>query len=152
RTFGLGIDEIVKLETDLNGDGTTLTKTTPLYDSTGNLVALTDANGKPVERYAFSPYGERTITVDVTPPIVEQGRVKSGAIWIEVSEEVNLLALRQAVENGKINLIDTTTSQEATLTVTQPVQEGLQARRRVVLTPGSAPTAGASLRLTIQPE
>ena len=152
RTYGLGIDEIVKLETDLNGDGVTESKTTPLYDSTGNLVALTDVNGKPFERYAYSPYGERTITVDATPPAVEQVRVKNGAVWMEMSEEVYLSMLLLAAETGKIELIDTATSQAVTLTVTQPVQGGLQARRRVVLTPESAPAAGTALRLTLQPE
>jgi hypothetical protein len=37
RTYGLGIDELVKVESDLGGDGTLETSWVPLYGSTGNL-------------------------------------------------------------------------------------------------------------------
>jgi len=152
RTYGVGIDEIVKLETDLNGDGVVEVKTTPLYDSTGNLVVLTDTNGKPLERYDYTPYGGQTITVDSTAPAVEQIRVKNGAVWIEVSETVYLSALQQALASGKLTLVDTATSQTVKVAVTQTVQDGLQAGRRIVLAPENLPNAGTSLRLTIQPE
>ncbi|MGB5658193.1 MAG: hypothetical protein WBO54_01825 [Thermoanaerobaculia bacterium] len=62
RTYGGGLDEIVRLESDIDGDGSLETVVTPLYDSTGNLVAATNASGKTIERYEYSPYGERRIS------------------------------------------------------------------------------------------
>ena len=58
---------------------------------------VTDQTGKPVERYTYTPYGERTIYVDSTPPKVEQVRVVDGALWLEISEAVSSEALQAAV-------------------------------------------------------
>jgi RHS repeat-associated protein len=148
RTYGVGLDEIVSLENDLNGDGTLEAAYAPLYDSTGNLVALTGANGKPVERYLYDPYGKQTILVDSLPPAVEQVRVKGGALWLEISEEVDA----EALAAGQLTLTPAAGGDPITLTATQPVQEGLQAGRRIVLTPATAPTSGTSYEIAIGPD
>ncbi|HEX7183314.1 MAG TPA: RHS repeat-associated core domain-containing protein [Thermoanaerobaculia bacterium] len=152
RTYGADLDEIVRLENDLDGNGTVEAAYVPLYDDTGNLTVLTGTDGKPIERYVYSPYGERTVLVDSTPPAVEQVRVKQGALWIETSEEISLEALSRAIEQGKVSLVDTVTTQPIAVTATQPVQTGRQARRRLVLTLATAPETGDSLRLTLEPE
>lgn len=145
-------DEIVRLENDLDGDGTPETSYAPVYDSTGNLVALTGAQGKPIERYLYDPYGKQTILVDSLPPVVEQVRVKDGALWLEISEEVDSAALTAAVTAGHLTLTAEAGGTPISLTATQPVQEGLQAGRRVVLTPATAPVADSSYDLVIQPD
>jgi RHS repeat-associated protein len=152
RTYGAGLDEIVSLENDLNSDGTLESVYAPLYDSTGNLIALTGANGKPIERYLYDPYGKQTILVDSLPPAVEQVRVKDGALWLEISEEVDATALAAALAGGQLTLTPAAGGDPVSLTAAQPVQEGLQARRRIVLTPASAPTSGTSYELGIGPE
>jgi RHS repeat-associated protein len=151
RTYGAGLDEAVRIENDLDGDGTPDTSLTPVYDTTGNLVALTGPNGKPIERYDYAPFGEQTVLVDATPPAVEQVRVKGGALWLELSEEVDLSALTQALASGKLTLTDTRHATPVALSVQLPVQEGLQARRRLVATLGSAPAAGTAMHLVLQP-
>jgi len=152
RTYGAGLDEVVRIESDLNGDGTLDQSYTPVYDHTGNLALVTDSTtGQVIERYRLSPYGERTILVDSTPPEVEQLRVKDGALWLEVSEGVNAEALQAALTAGAVTLTETATSSGVPLTATQPVQEGGQAFRRIVLTPDTAPVDGTTLELRIEP-
>jgi RHS repeat-associated protein len=112
---------------------------------------MTDQTGKPVERYSYSPYGERTIYVDSTPPKVEQVRTVGGAIWMEISEAVSSEALQSAVASGALRLTDTATSTDLELAVDQPVHEGRQAGRRVVLTPTTPLDAGSALELDIEP-
>ena len=152
RTYGPGLDDVVRLEEDLDGDGTIDQAYTPVYDHTGNLAVLADATtGKPIERYRHTPYGQETILVDSTPPAVEQLRVKDGALWLEISEAVNAKALQDAVTAGHVTLTDTATSTAINLTATQPIQEGREAFRRIVLTPESVPAEGTALELRIQP-
>ncbi len=152
RTYGSGLDDVVRLEEDLDGDGTIDHEYTPVYDHTGNLAVLADAaTGKPIERYRHTPYGEETILVDSSPPAVEQLRVKDGALGLEISEGVNAKALQDAVTAGQVSLTDTATSTEITLTATQPIQEGREAFRRIILTPASVPAEGTALELRIEP-
>ncbi len=151
RTWGLGLDEAVRLEADLDGDGTLEATHLPVYDSTGNLVALTDAQGKPVERYTYSPYGERAIWVDLTPPAIEQVRSAGGELLIEVSEEVSMAALGAAVAAGDFALIETAGGTALPIEVTQPVDTGRQARRRLIVTTTDPPAAGTEVRLAIAP-
>ena len=152
RTYGAGLDEVVRIESDLDGDGTLDQSYTPVYDHTGNLALVTDSTtGQVIERYRLTPYGERTILVDSTPPAVEQLRVKDGALWLEISEGVNAEALQAAVTAGAVTLTETATSTDITLTPTQPVQEGGQAFRRIVLTPDTAPADGTTLELRLEP-
>ncbi len=152
RTYGVGLDEIVALERDTDGDGAVDQTLTPMYDSIGNLAVVTDQNGKPSERYGYSPFGERTITVDLTPPRVVQVRVIDGAVWVEASEEVRLDALAAAAGQGSLTLTDPGSGQPIPFIPTQPVRTGRMKHRRVVLTPASSPAAGVPVALAIGPE
>ena len=146
RVFGLGLDEMVQLQVDLNGDGQADQTYAPLYDSTGNLVVMTGNNGKPVERYEYTPYGERKIFVDNTPPAVEQVRVKGNTLWVELSEEVDggVLAAHP------FTLANLANQQAiAIASVTRPVTTGSQARRRLVITTTAPVPADTQVRLTI---
>ena len=134
RTYGDSLDDIVYLESDLDGTGTVATKSWPLYDSTGNLVLLTGPTGLPIERYDYTPYGTQTILVNSTPPAVEQVRVVGNAVWVELSEAVNPGPLAQAATVGTLKLFDNTLPAAfGALTVTQPVTTGDLAQRRLVL-------------------
>ena len=145
RTFGGGLDEVVRQETDLDGDGTLELASLPIYDSSGNLAAMTDGTGKVVERYLYEPYGGRTIYADVTPPVVEQIRTESGALVLELSEPVREEPLS---DPGLVLTVDGT-GEEIALTASQPVTEGRFAGQRVVLTPASVPGAGEAVTLTV---
>ncbi len=152
RTYGAGLDEIVLLETDLDGDGTLELKATPLYDETGNLVALTRPDGSVVERYLYSPFGEMWALVDDTPPAYEQVRLKGGAIWIEMSEEVSSEKLQAAIAAGSLKLVSVSQgNRELAISVTQPVRTGRQANRRLVIsvTDPVPPEEGNSLELRV---
>lgn len=153
RTFGRGLDEVVEVSRDLDGDGTLEANYVPLYDSSGFLAAMTGPDGKPVERYEYTPFGTQTILVDSTPPAVEQVRWVAGELWLEMSEEVSAEALAEAVNAGTLTLKDTLATQNLSISVTQPVDEGHQARERVVMTPADPlPAAGTELSLTLPPE
>ncbi|HKI00989.1 MAG TPA: Ig-like domain-containing protein [Thermoanaerobaculia bacterium] len=150
RVYGLGLDEMVQLQVDLNGDGQADQTYAPIYDSMGNLVLMTGNGGKPIERYEYTPYGERKIFVDSTPPAVEQVRVKGSALWIEISEGVASDALAKAVADHTVKLTNIGNGQEIGIaTVTQPVTTGRQARRRLVITTTGPPAAETQVRLTI---
>ena len=151
RTYGRELDDVVRLERDLDGDGTLEESYTPVYDHTDSVVAVTDETGRIIERYDFSPYGEQTIRVDSTPPAVEQLRVKDGALSLEISEGVFSGALADAVTSGDVSLTDTTTSAVLPIDATQPVQVGRQAWRRIVLAPEVAPAEGTAVELRIEP-
>ena len=133
RTYGLGIDEIVSMGTDLSGDGSLDNEYVPFYDHTGNLVSLTDIFGKIVERYEYSPFGKRWIFVDSTAPAVEQVRVKDDALLVEFSEELLESALKQAVTDRTLKLDNLTKGEQVDIKVTRPVLTGRQARRRLVI-------------------
>ncbi|NJL27416.1 MAG: hypothetical protein HC897_05730, partial [Thermoanaerobaculia bacterium] len=151
RIYGLGIDEVVRMETDLDGDGTLDQSLIPLFDSTGNLVLVADEQGKPLERYSYTAYGGRRIYADLTPPVIEQIRVKSGEIWLEISEEVLATELQKALAAGQLRLVETGTSEPLEVSVEQPIQSGRQARRRVVIRPAEIPAEATELRLVIEP-
>ncbi|MBZ0101132.1 MAG: DUF6531 domain-containing protein [Thermoanaerobaculia bacterium] len=153
RTFGVGLDEVVRQETDLDGDGDPEAKQTPIYDSTGSLVAVASADGKPIERYDYAPFGRRTIHVDLVPPRVEQVRSVGDEVWIETTERVNGLRLRDLVATGELKIENLTNG----LTVEieefdQPVGVGRQARRRFVLRLAEPPPIGDLVRLVIPVE
>ncbi|MGB3562699.1 MAG: RHS repeat-associated core domain-containing protein, partial [Thermoanaerobaculia bacterium] len=147
RTYGRGLDEVVVLETDLNGDGA-LTEYVPIYDETGNFTMITH-EAKPVERYEYTPYGEQTILGDLTPPAVEQVRVKKGELWIEVSEAILEKALQEALDDGTLTLSDLDADQEVPIAVSLPVVTGRQAHRRAVISLPGPPAAGTNLQLTL---
>jgi RHS repeat-associated protein len=146
RIYGLGLDEIVQFQVDIDGDGSADQSYAPVYDATGNLAVMTGNNGKPIERYEYTPYGERKIFVDNTPPAVEQVRVKGNAIWVEFSEEIAGDALAAAAPT----LTNLASQQAVEVAATQPVGTGRQARRRLVLSlQGTPPAADTQVRLTI---
>jgi YD repeat-containing protein len=152
RTYGDGLDDIVYLESDLDGTGNVAAKSWPLYDSTGNLVLLTTAAGLPLERYAYTPYGGQTILVNSTPPAVQQVRVVGSALWVELSEPVLPGPLSQAATAGTLALFDNTrTAAFSSLAVAQPITTGDLALRRLVLTaqPPAAFQPGDQVTLTL---
>lgn len=156
RTYGLGLDEVVSVEQDLDGTGGLEREYLPIYDASNNVAMLTDTDGKPIEKYAYSPFGDRWIEVDNTPPSWQQLRVVDGEIWLEASEEGDLETLIAAAQDGSLKLRNSTRNGDALLKVTQPVQEGRQARHRVVLSDaeeGSAssywPAGNENANLTI---
>jgi len=150
RIYGVGLDEIVRQEVDIDGDGTAETAHLPVYDSTGSLVAILDEAGKPIERYDYSPYGERTIRADLTVPEVEQVRVVDGMLWLEASERVSAEHLETLVASGALRLENlTTTTTVPIVSLEVPVQQGRQAGRRIVLALGQSPATGNELRLTL---
>ena len=146
RTFGAGLDEIVQSEADIDGDGVLETATTPLYDSNGNLALSTGPDGRTLERYEYTPYGERKIYAGLLGPVVEQIRTVGDELWIELSKGALPVPLQAAVTAGTLDLSVDGTSQS--VTVTQPVTSGRQARRRLALA-GGAVSAGASVELAI---
>lgn len=153
RTFGAGLDEIVRMENDLDGDGNLEQKYVPLYDDSGNLVTMTGVDGKPIERYVYSPYGEQTILVDSTAPAVEQVRTKGGALWLEISEEVSNSALTKALADETLVLTDLGTQEPLSIQVAPPVMTGRQARRRIAITTtGPPPVTGTQVKLTVPRE
>jgi len=149
RVYGVDLDEIVRVEHDGDGDGVLEQLYLPVYDSTGNLVVVTDGNGKPIERYSYTPNGHRQIHVDLTPPQVEQVRVVGGDLWIEVSETVSTEALAAALEGGELRLevggeaIPIPLSLDGVL---------LHAKRhRVTLSLEAPPSPGSSVTLHVEP-
>lgn len=105
RIYGQGLDEIVLVEWDLDADGVLEQSYLPLYDSTGNLALVADSQGKPIERYSYSPYGKRRVYVDLTPPEIEQVRVVGDEIWVEISEMVNTTLVMEGTASGAITLL-----------------------------------------------
>jgi RHS repeat-associated protein len=150
RTYGLAIDELVRVESDLTGDGTLETVLQPVYDSSGNIALVTGSDGRILERYDNDPYGERKIYVDLTAPRVEQLRVVGDEIWLEISEEVMAEALAKAVEEDALTVVEVATETPVSIAaLSQPIREGRQAGRRLVLALAAPPAAGTELELTI---
>ncbi|HXO42200.1 MAG TPA: RHS repeat-associated core domain-containing protein, partial [Thermoanaerobaculia bacterium] len=139
-----GLDDIVYLESDLDGSGNVAAKSWPLYDASGNVVLLTDGAGKPLERYDYTPYGAQKILVNSTPPAVQQVRVVGGAVWVELSEAVQPGLISSNPSFGAatpVTLFDTTADKPfGNLAASQPVTAGDLALRRIVIT--SAPPTG----------
>ncbi|MEM9594708.1 MAG: Ig-like domain-containing protein [Acidobacteriota bacterium] len=150
RTYGAGLDEVIRLETD-SGARSLDAPRVPVYDDVGNLVALTDGSGTPIERYTYTSYGQRTILGSPGPVEIEQIRQVGDALWLEASVGVLPSALAAAVQDGTLRLERVADGVAYDLTVTQPVQEGRKALRRVVLTPTSPPPVGESVRLVVDP-
>ncbi len=153
RVYGQGLDEVVRQETDGDGDGVLETVTIPVYDSIGNAVAITDESGKAIERYEYAPYGTRTIRVDLTPPAIEQLREADGRLLLEFSEEILLHRVQVAIASGDLTLRDTAEDEPVAITASQPVRDGIQKGRRLLLTPdsGSLPEANHGMLLHIEP-
>jgi RHS repeat-associated protein len=153
RTYGRGLDELVRLEGDLDLDGVLETDYAPLYDRTGNLAVLTGAQGQPVAKYAYSPFGDTMAAqVDATQSQVHQVLFKAGELWLEFSEEVLTTPFFQAVTSGEVYLQEDVSGTRHTLVALFPVDDGRQAHHRVVLTPSTAPAAGVEVALVVGQE
>ncbi len=149
RVYGLGLDNALRMDFDLDGSGGPDAQYVPVYDGIGNLVALTNAAGKPVERYEYSAYGKQRIFVDATPPQINQIRKVGSTFLLEMSEEVSLTEIQRQIAEGEIRLSGTGVGGTYGLTATQPVQEGPLARRRVALTTGANIAGDQEVTLTI---
>ncbi|MDY7093844.1 MAG: Ig-like domain-containing protein [Acidobacteriota bacterium] len=165
RIFGRNLDEIVALETDLDGDGSLESFYQPLYDQTGNLVVLSGSGGERVGDAYYSPYGsEQWLRADLTPTSVVQVGVENGALWVEFSEEVSAERLEEGLAAGEIRLTvpeapgggaltsggigNLTAGSTISLTTAErPVTQGRLARRRLVLSPDTEPAAGTPVDL-----
>ena len=98
RTYGVGLDELLWVERDADGNGSLEASWFPIFDATGNVAMVVDGNGRPIEVYEYSPYGERIVRVnDLTPPVVEQVRVVGDELRLELSEEIRLGAAEAAI-------------------------------------------------------
>ncbi len=128
RVFGDGLDEILTLEV-ASGPGAPLIPYTPLYDTTGHLRVMLDATGKPVERYDYTPYGERYVWLDETPPSVHQVLLEDGDFVVELTEEVKMDAVHAAL-NDDFVVFNVTRGANIPFSLTTPIEEGRLARRR----------------------
>ena len=86
RTYGLGLDEIVRMQLDLDGDTALDDTYHPLYDGSGNPVVLTGELGRPIERYEYTPFGPKRIRVDSVSPQLAQARVEDNRLVLEWNE------------------------------------------------------------------
>ncbi|MDA8021343.1 MAG: hypothetical protein MPN21_28265, partial [Thermoanaerobaculia bacterium] len=80
------LDEVVHLEIM---DGGVPTTYWPIYDTSGNLTVLLDGDHEPVEKYFYTPFGERWVWSRGEAPRVEQVRLTGDAVLIELSEQVH---------------------------------------------------------------
>ncbi|MCP4218112.1 MAG: hypothetical protein GY765_25965, partial [bacterium] len=101
--YGNGIDERILLEYDLPGDNTNeLESFIPIRNSIGNVTAITDSQGKVVEKYDYSTYGAPKFIHDTIPPVVNdiEQVVTTGttSILVRVSEALDSASLQGAVK------------------------------------------------------
>ncbi|MEM8994884.1 MAG: RHS repeat-associated core domain-containing protein [Acidobacteriota bacterium] len=134
RIYGAGLDEIIGLQVRPTAASAELTDYLPLYDQVGNLVVLAGVDGKPVERYDYTPNGQRYIWSDQTPPTVEQVLFQDGKVIVELSEEVLPEKVDQAMASSLLTLYNSTKQLDIGLTVSRPVATGRNARQRLVFT------------------
>ncbi|NJL27793.1 MAG: hypothetical protein HC897_07795 [Thermoanaerobaculia bacterium] len=160
NTFGLGLDEIVRLELDQDGDGLLEQALVPVYDSAGNLAMLLTPEGRIAGKYSYSPFGDQLkAKVDNVPPSIEQLRLErqpDGVLRLEIN-------LGEAIDGRRINTgfslaplpepqagtKGTATKQSLALETHQPIQDGRRARRRVIVTATDPPDAGGELDLQV---
>ena len=150
RTFGGGLDEVVYLEADLSGNGILESATVPLYDSTGNVVASTSvADGRVLERYSYSAYGDVKITADLGAPTIEQVRIVGDELWLEVSEEVQADALAKALTAGDFEVVRVSDLTPYEIAISQPVNDGRNAGERVVVSFVTPPVSAEAVTLDL---
>ncbi|NJL27192.1 MAG: hypothetical protein HC897_04530 [Thermoanaerobaculia bacterium] len=160
NTFGLGIDEIVRLELDQDGDGLLEQALVPVYDSAGNLAMLLTPEGRIAGKYDYSPFGNQLkARVDNIPPSIEQLRLErqpDGVLRIEVN-------LGEAIDGRRTSsgftvapvpaplagTASAKTTQPLAIEVEQPIQDGRRARRRVIVTATDPPEAGTEIDLLV---
>ena len=124
--YGPGIDEIIALQIQ---SGSELSTYHPLYDASGHLRVLLDDAGKLVERYDYSPYGERFIEADSTDPTAHQIRLEEGKILIELTEPLDA----DTLSSNKPTVFNSS-GIEIPVNLDKPITEGRQAGKRLELT------------------
>ncbi len=152
HVYGAGLDEIVASEVTTAGASAGEQTYFPVYDSTGNLVMMTNEAGKPVERYLYTPFGIDKLLADTTPPRLEQLRRVGAELWLEASEEVQASVLLAAKQAGDVALEKTGTGEAVPFELSQPVLTGPAGGRRLVLSfpgPAGPPEDGTVLTLTL---
>ena len=149
RFFGQGLEEMVKVEKDLDGDGILEQEQVPVYDSSGNLALIANADGRPQERYEYTSFGQMTILGSHISPEVEQVRVVGDEIWIETSLAISESLAQQAISEDRIYLELSDGSTQFEIDAHQPIQTGRNARRRLIITTTDPPAAGTPVRLFI---
>ncbi|MCP4567520.1 MAG: RHS repeat protein, partial [FCB group bacterium] len=87
--YGSGIDEILAMETDQNGDGT-LEPYIPLQDTNGNVIAIAGGQARLIEKVRYAPFGPHEILYDKDPPRLQYIAMKDGEIHVRFSEPVDL--------------------------------------------------------------
>jgi RHS repeat-associated protein len=86
-TYGNGIDEQVAQEYKTNNG---LVTVLPMYDSTGNMIGITDDTGKLLEKYSYSAFGMPEFEYDSAPPVIKNVHVIDGIVITGFSEPVNI--------------------------------------------------------------
>lgn len=150
RAYGGSLDELLLLERDVDLDGTLETVVRPLYDQSGNLAMVSDADGRPVERYSYDPYGKQQIYVDATRPAVEQVLVANAELWLELSEPVLDAPVAEGLAGGRIELRDLVMDMAVPLSSRPPLRHGN--RELLIFVLESPPEPGSELRLSLAPE
>ena len=149
RAYGLGLDEVVRLDLDTNGDGVLDGAYVPIYDASDNLVVLTGADGRIVERYDYTPYGPKRTLVDSVAPQLRQTRVRGPGIELSFDEAIVEEALRRGVQGNKIRLkingVDITLPPDLIGPVLPPELPGPPQQ---IVQPAVAAAAGAGRRVS----
>jgi RHS repeat-associated protein len=86
-TYGNGIDEQVAQEYKTNNG---LVTVLPMYDSTGNMIGITDDTGKLIEKYSYSVFGLPEFDYDSAAPVIKTVHVIDGKVITGFSEPVNI--------------------------------------------------------------
>ncbi len=135
RVYGGGLDEILRLDVKLDAANAEFASYLPFYDTSGNVALLTDLEGRPVERYQYTPFGERWVWADSQAPEVTQVRWTADALVVELSEEIQQSALWFSVLDDGVLLYNETRQAAVAFELEVPVTVGRQANRRFVLRP-----------------
>jgi RHS repeat-associated protein len=95
RLFGPELGELLRLENDLDGDGLLEQIYLPVFDVFGNLAELRRENGDLVERYDYSPFGERRVIADGADP----------CDWTASSAAANAFGFHGLLEDDETGLL-----------------------------------------------
>lgn len=150
RIYGQGLDEIVRQDVDLDGDGTLDSTQFPIRDSSGNVVVLTDAQGRTVERYDYTPFGQQTIRVDTTPPSIDSVSIVVGLVEVVFSEAIDAPRALAGATAGRISLF--TASGPVAFEAARGAGQGRNAGRRLLLAPTNPIAAAATVQLRLEPD
>lgn len=133
RFFGSGLDQMFLIQLP-QGSGA-LAPYFPVYDSLSNLSVLVRADGTPVERYDYDPYGGRTIVAnDFQPPALEQIRLQEGEVRLQLSEPTV-----KNFQSSAVVLQNLSRTEQPELEVAILSLEGRQWGRQIVFRDGGDP-------------